>query len=177
MVGEDRLVLVKVLEHRKPEPKPLAQVRDAIVAAIRKERGSQAALKAAQEAQARLEAGASFDEVAKSLGVAAQPARFVGRKDTALPAQLREVVFNSPKPDKPVYRAVAMQTGGAALLAVTALRSEPPQGTPQELQARLQQQAQLTKQDAERHGQADAIAYVEEMRRTADVRKNPKAFE
>ena len=28
-----------------------------------------------------------------------------------------------------------------------------------------------------RHGQAEAEAYVEEMRRTADVRKNPKAFE
>jgi hypothetical protein len=70
-----------------------------------------------------------------------------------------------------------MHTGGAALLAVTQLRTEPPQGTPRELQARLQQRAQLAKQDAERHGQADAIAYVEEMRRTADVRKNPKAFE
>lgn len=177
LVGEDRLVLFKVLEHRQTEPKPLAQVRDAIVAAIRKDRGSQAALKAAQEAQAKLETGTSFDDVVKGLGVSAQPARFVGRKDTALPAQLREVVFNTPKPDKPIYRAVAMQTGGAALLAVIGLRTEPPQGTPQELQARLQQQAQLARQDAERHGQADAVAYVEEMRRTAEVRKNPKAFE
>jgi len=177
MVGEDRLVLVKVLDHRKPEPKPIAEVRDAIVAVIRKERGSQAALKAAQEGVAKLEAGGSFDDVVKGLGVAAQPARFVGRKDTTMPAQLLQVVFNTPKPEKPVYRAVALQTGGAALLAVTKLRTGPPQGTPQELQAQLQQQAQLVRQNAERHGQTDAMAYVEEMRRTADVRKNPKAFE
>ncbi|HEY3784813.1 MAG TPA: peptidyl-prolyl cis-trans isomerase [Steroidobacteraceae bacterium] len=177
LVGEDRLVLVKVLDHRKPEPKPVAEVRDAIVAVIRKDRGSQAALKAAQDGMAKLEAGTSFDDIVKSLGVSSQPARFISRKDTVIPAQLRGVVFNTPKPDKALYRAVALQTGGAALLEVTKLRTEPAQSTPQELQARLQQQAQLAKQDAERHGQADAIAYVEELRRTANVRKNPKAFE
>jgi len=42
---------------------------------------------------------------------------------------------------------------------------------------RLDGVVQVAKQDANRHGQADAAAYVEEMRRTADVRKNPKAFE
>lgn len=178
LVGEDRLVLVKVLEHNKPQPKPLAEVRDAIVAIIRKERGSQAALKAAQDGQAKLEAGTSFDDVAKGLAVPADPARFVGRSDSTIPAQLREVVFASPKPaDKPVYRAVALQTGGAALVAVTKLRTEAPHPTDQEREAQLKQQVIQAKQDAARHGQADALAYVEEMRRTADVRKNPKAFE
>src|SRR5215475_12714328 len=31
LVGDDRLVIVKVLEHRKPEPRPLNEVRDGIV--------------------------------------------------------------------------------------------------------------------------------------------------
>jgi peptidyl-prolyl cis-trans isomerase D len=175
LVGDDRLVLVKVLEHHNPEPKPLAEVRDSIVAAIKKDRGSQAARKAAQDGKAKLEAGASFDDVAKQLGVSAEPAKFVGRTDSTLPAELRELVFDAPKPtDKPVYRATGLQTGGAALVAVTKLRTELPEPNKAE-QAR--QQMLQARQDAARHGEADAAAYVEEMRRTADVRKNPKAFE
>jgi peptidyl-prolyl cis-trans isomerase D len=177
VVGEDRLVLVKVLEHHNPEPKPVAEVRDGIVAALKKERGSEAAVKAAQAAEARLESGTSFDDVAKELGVSSDPARFVGRTDPKIPPQLRELVFNSPKPtDKGVYRAIALQTGGAALVAVTRLRTD--SDTPdKDKQTLIQQQIQQAKRDAERHGQADASFYVEEMRRTADVRKNPKAFE
>jgi hypothetical protein len=76
-----------------------------------------------------------------------------------------------------VYRAVALQTGGAAVVALTGLRTDAPQVDKDKLSGQLQQQAMQAKQDAMRHGQAEAEAYVEEMRRTADVRKNPKAFE
>src|SRR5262249_50418813 len=115
LVGEDRLVLVKVTEHSNPQPAPIAEVHDGIVAAIKKERGAAAALKAAQDGQAKLQAGTSFDDVVKQLGVTAEPARFMTRADAAIPAQLRDLVFNSPKPtDKPIYRAVAVGAGGAA---------------------------------------------------------------
>jgi len=178
LVGEDRLVLVKVTEHSKPQPTPLAEVRDGIVAAIKKERGSEAALKAAQDAQARLQAGTSFDEVAKQLGVSSEPAKFITRTDSTLPAQLRELVFDSPKPTgKALNRAIALQSGGAAVVAVTKVRPGPAETDKDKLAAWIQQQAQLARQDAARHGEADAAAYVEEVRRTADVRKNPKAFE
>ena len=124
LLGDDRLVIVKVLEHRKPQVKPLAEVRDGIVAVMRKQRGTDAALEAAQAARAKLEAGTSFDDVARELGVPADPARFIGRGDPSVPAQLRETVFAAPKPgDKPVYRAVKLETGGAALVAITKLRS------------------------------------------------------
>ena len=171
VLGEDRLVLVKVLEHRKPEPKPVAEVRDTLIAAIRKERGTEGAMKAAQSARAKLESGVAFDAVAKELNIPAEPARFVGRTDPSIPAQLREAAFNSPKPEpKPVYRAVPLDSGGAAVLAVTALRTGGAQP------ANDQQVAQV-RQDAMRHGMEGAMAYVEELRRTSTVRKNPKAFE
>jgi peptidyl-prolyl cis-trans isomerase D len=178
LVGEDRLVLVKVTQHNKPAPAPLAEVRDGIVANIKKERGAAAALRAAQDGQAKLQAGASFDEVVKQLGVSSEPGKFIARTDATTPVQLRDVVFNSPKPtDKPVYRAIAMPTGGAALLAVTKLRIEDPSADKDKGGEHLQQQAMQARQDAARHGQGDAAAYVEEIRRTAEVRKNPKAFE
>ena len=171
VLGEDRLVLVKVEEHRKPAPRPLAEVRDSIVAAIRRERGTEAALEAARAAQAKLDAGTSFDEVAKQLGVKAEPARFIGRTDPSVPAEIRSMVFDSPKPaGKPVNRVIELDAGGAALVSVTKLRVEPPSTDPQ-------LRAQWARQVAARHGYGDAVAYIEEMRRRADVVKNPRAFE
>jgi peptidyl-prolyl cis-trans isomerase D len=179
MVGEDRLVLVKATDHKAPQAKPVAQVKDGIVAALKKEKGSEAALKAAQDAQAKLAAGTSFDEVAKQLGVTAEPAKFIGRTDSTVPAELRDFVFRAPKPagDKPVYKAVAMQTGGAAVVALTQLRTEVPTADAQKQADLIKQQAAASRQDAMRHGQGDAAAYVEQMRQAAVVRKNPKAFE
>ncbi|MBV8804630.1 MAG: peptidyl-prolyl cis-trans isomerase, partial [Sinobacteraceae bacterium] len=81
VVGDDRLVLVKILEHNQPQPTPVSEVRDSIVAAIKKQRGSEAALKAAQESQAKLRAGTSFDDVVKQLGVSSEPAKFITRTD------------------------------------------------------------------------------------------------
>ncbi len=170
-VGEDRLVLVKALKHQKPDAKPLAGVRDEIVAAIRKEKGNEAAVKAADAARAKLESGTSFDQVAKDLGVNPDPARFISRDDPSALAAIRDLVFKSPKPaeGKPIYRTVSMDQGGAAVIVVSAVRAEPT--------VNPQQVAQEKREALSRHGEGDAVAYMDELRRTADVSKNPKAFE
>ncbi len=170
-VGEDRLVIVKVLEHRKPAPRPLAEVRDEIVAAIRKERGAEGAMKAADAARARLLSGASFEEVAKSQGATAEPAHFVGRRDPSTPAPIRRLAFEVPKPaGKAEYRTVALDDGAAAVVAITASRLDPEGSSPERLNERR-------REAAARHGAGDVTAYVAELRRKADVTKNPKAFE
>ena len=170
LVGDDRLVIVKVLERRKPQPRPLAEVREGIVATMIRERGTQAALKAAEAARDKLEGGTSFEAVAQELKVAADPAHFVGRRDPSIPAPVREAVFAAPRPaGKPVLRALALGEGGAAVVAVTRVR------TAAEHDQRMQ--ADRAVQESERQGTDEAMAYVEEVRRTAEVRKNPKAFE
>jgi peptidyl-prolyl cis-trans isomerase D len=169
-LGEDRLVIVKALNHKKPEAKPLATVREEIVAAIRKEEGTKAAAAAAEAARARLNVGTPFDQVAKELGVTAEPARFVGRQDPSVPAAIRDEAFRTPKPasGKSVNRAVSLENG-SAVLAVTGVRLEPnPSAAEQE---------QVKRQVIARRSQGDAIAYLDELRRSATVSKNPKAFE
>jgi peptidyl-prolyl cis-trans isomerase D len=172
LLGDDRLVLVKVLDRKKAEPKPLAEVRESIVATLKKQNGTEAAQKAAEAAKAKLESGTPFDQVAKDLGVTAEPARFVGRTDPAVPAQIRSVVFDVPKPNpqKPAFRTVKLDNGGAGLVEVSNLRVET-NG------ADKQQQTATARQEADRQGVSDVTAYLEDVRRTADVRKNPKAFE
>jgi peptidyl-prolyl cis-trans isomerase D len=171
LLGDDRLALVRVLERHKPQAKPLAEVRDGIVTALGTERGTQAALKAAQAAREKLIAGTSFDAVAQELKLAADPAHYIGRRDPSVPAPVRDAVFAAPKPvaGHPEYLALSQSDGGAAVVAVTAVRTAAARDAAA--------QAARAAQEAERVGSEDASAYLSELRRTADVRKNPKAFE
>jgi peptidyl-prolyl cis-trans isomerase D len=171
LLGEDRIVIVKDLEHHKAAPQPVAEVHEVIIAAIMKERGSAAAVQAANEARDKLTGGADFDQVVHGLGVTADPAHFVGRTDPSIPAQIRETVFRAPKPEgKPIYRALQLSEGGAALVAVTSLRTHG---------AAVNAQADATAAEKSRtqQGEGEVAAYLEEIRRTASVKKNPKAFE
>jgi peptidyl-prolyl cis-trans isomerase D len=170
LLGDDRLVIFKVLQRRAAAPQPLAEVRDSIVATITKDQGTQAALGAAQRAREELLKGASFDQVAQELKVSADPAHFIGRNDPSVPAQVREAAFGLSKPaGKPESRALTLSDGGAALVVVTAVRTAPAQDSAAK--------ASRSQQESERLGTAAALAYVDEVRRTASVRKNPKAFE
>jgi peptidyl-prolyl cis-trans isomerase D len=170
-LGEDRIVIVRALEHRKPAPKPLAAVRDDIVKAIRDEFGRAEAQKVAQSARAKLAGGTSFDEMAKELGVTAEAPRFIGRDDPSVPAPVRTAAFDSAKPaiGKSIFRTAPLDNGGAVVLAISGARLDP-NAAPQ-LQVAQQREAMG------RQGQGDAIAYLEELRRTAEVSKNPRAFE
>jgi peptidyl-prolyl cis-trans isomerase D len=164
-------VLVRALEHHPPAPKPLAEVRDTIMAAIRKDRGTKGAIEAAQAAAKRLEGGASFDEIVRDLGVTAEPAHFTGRNDPSVPAQIRQETFASPKPSPqhPIFRALPLSTGGAALLAVTDARTD--------AAANPQLQAASRRQDANQQGDLEAGEYLEQLRLNAKVQKNPQVFE
>lgn len=171
LIGNNALVVVKMIELRKPQPKALDDVRADIVKVIAAQRSTAAALKAADSARARLEGGTPFEAVAQSLGVSAEPARFVGRNDPSVPAAIRGAAFAAPRPaPAPVYRALTTSDGGAAVIAVLGVRTSPAVPGPQ-------QKAEREQQESESDGTSDVTAYVEEMRRTADVRKNPKAFD
>ena len=171
-LGEDRFVLVKVRTHTQAAIPPLASVRDKVVAAVQREQASAAARAAAEAAAARVDGVAAFDTVAKSLGVSADAARFVDRRDPAIPAAVREALFAMPRPvgGRPVTRAVPLPEGGYALVALLQMRSVPSPGDQAARSARVQQLVN-------RQAQATIGAYVEELRRSAKVDKNARAFQ
>ena len=168
-LGDDRLVMIKVLKHEKATPKPLAAVHDEIVAALRKQQGEQGATRAAEAARARLEIGTPFDQVAKEAGVTADPAHFVSRDDPSVPQGIREAVFRAPRPTagKGLYRTATTEKG-AAVVAVTGVREEP-NPDPSLIASQQKGVAQHT-------GAVDGEVYLTELRRTAKVSKNPKVF-
>ena len=164
----DRLVIVKVIEHHPAKPRPLSEVRDEINAAVAKEEGTKAARAAADAAVKRLKAGGNFDEIAKQLHTTATAPIFMDRGDPQPPAQIRDAAFAAPGagPGKPVYQAIAMDQGGAAVLEVLAVRPGAAGANPANDQ-------QLVASFAQRHSQSDFAAYLAEMQRRATVRRNP----
>jgi peptidyl-prolyl cis-trans isomerase D len=170
LLGDDRLVVAKVLEHRAPQPRPLADVRDTIVAAITREQAAQAALQAANAARDQLQAGANFDAVAQGLKVTAEPSHYIGRNDPSVQAEVRDAIFAlAPPAGKPQFRTLELRDGGAALFEVSAVRTAPA--------ADAKTQFERGVREAQTQGEKEVTAYLDEMRRTADVKKNPKAFE
>ncbi|MGH8219665.1 MAG: peptidyl-prolyl cis-trans isomerase [Steroidobacteraceae bacterium] len=171
LVNNSQLVLVKALDHHMPAPKPVAEVRDTIVAALRKDRANVAALAAAQGAAQKLESGATFDAVAHDLGVKAEPLRYVGRTDPSIPAEIRDDVFASRKPQngKPVFRTLPLPKGGAALIGITSVKTGTAPTSPQTL-------ASASREQADRYGAEAANGYLERLRASAKVEKNLQVF-
>lgn len=167
-VSDDRVVIVKVLEHRKPQPRPLAQVREQIVAALRREQGLVAARAAAEADLQRIQSG----EAAEKVLAAREPQgpKFVGRTDPSVPAALRTAAFAGPKPASDPRASVVPLEDGAAVLQVISARA----GTAAMTAEAKSERAQVL---SERAGMADVQAYVREVRRTAEVEKNPEVFQ
>jgi peptidyl-prolyl cis-trans isomerase D len=170
MIGEDRLVLVKVTAHHKAAVKPLAQVRDEIVALIVQERGVAAAQAAAAALVPRLEAGEDLATLAAAAKVTAESARFVSRGDPSIPEALRLAIFEAPRPEaKPVVKSVKLDDGSTAVFVVTRSRV----GDSANAQLVQQQNAMLLQRSAA----GELAAYVNEAKRKVKIVKNPKVFE
>lgn len=167
-LGEDRLVVVQVLAHRKPVARPLADVHATIVATMKRELGLAAARTAADAALKRLQAGETLAAVAGEHKV--DGPRYIARTDPSAPAAVRTRVFSSPRPEgKPLYEVVPTEDG-AAVVAVLRVRTDFAPLSSQARQERIQQ-------IVARLGSADILAYVAEARRKASVTVNPKVFE
>jgi peptidyl-prolyl cis-trans isomerase D len=170
ILDNDKMAIFEVVARQPPHVKPLTEVRDTIVAALQKQRETDAALAAANAARTQLSAGTSFDQIAKSLKVSAEPPKFVGRGDPSVPADVLAVAFDAAKPvHGPVYQAVPLQSGGAAIIAVTQIRSG--------AQSNKYLEQALEQQQIQREGNADALGYLAQLRATGKVRKNPDAFQ
>jgi peptidyl-prolyl cis-trans isomerase D len=171
-LSEDRVTVFQVLEHREPAPRPLDEVRDTIVTALKRERGVAAALAAAETAVSSLNAGEGFDKVATALKLKAEPARFVARSAPDLPVELRDAAFAAQRPQagKAFHSAVKLDGGAVALLEVTASRVQALSDNPQLQQLRTQRELQ-------RYTERDIEAYLADVVKAAKVRQNPQAVQ
>jgi len=170
-LAEDRVTIFQVEEHRPASTKPLEAVREDIIAALRRERGAAAALEAAEQARAQLDAGRSFDQVAAQLKVKAEPARFVSRGAPDLPVEVSEAVFSAKRPtaEAPVRQALKLEDGTAVLFEANDTRVASQLDIPQLVELR-------TRRELERYTRRDIGAYIGTVVQDAKVKQNPQAF-
>jgi peptidyl-prolyl cis-trans isomerase D len=169
-LDKGRGIVLKVSNHQVPRLEPLAQVREAVITAWKKQRGEQLATEAAADGATRLAAGESLEAVAKGLGAPLQAARFVSRGEAAVPAEVRRVAFDLPKPgDKPEFRSVPLGDGDAAVFALSAVRVDP-SVDPQQTSMAHREFVQLI-------SSAESDGYARAARADAKVVINPKAIE
>jgi peptidyl-prolyl cis-trans isomerase D len=113
-----QVVVLRVIDHRDASVKPLAEVRDEVIAALRQVRAQKAAVAAVEDMRKRLIAGASIAEVAGSYAVESPGA--VTREDQRAPQEVRNVAFTLPRPaEGSVSAGVAVLEDGAALVVVS----------------------------------------------------------
>jgi peptidyl-prolyl cis-trans isomerase D len=173
-VEKGRGVVLRATDHKLPQQKPLDAVRPELVAAWKKQRGVELAAGAAAAAVKRLDAGESWDAVAKSVAANAatmpQPPKFVARSDQDVPLEVRTQVFGQAKPaGKPLYGDAELGNGDAALIALSAVREEPGDPKLQDLGLRRQFAAQIASTEAQ--------SYAAGARAAAKVVLNPQAID
>ncbi len=170
-VDKGRGVVLRATDHHLPQQQPFAAVRDAVTAAWKAQRGQELAVAAAAAAVKRLSAGESWETVAKGLGEAVQPAKFVARGDQAVPVEIRRMAFEAPRPEgKPEYFEVPLADGNAAVLSLSGVR-EDPAGDAQ------QQAVALKRQYAQAQAASEAQGYAAAARADAKVSLNLPAIE
>jgi peptidyl-prolyl cis-trans isomerase D len=169
-VEKGRGVVLRATDHKLPQQKPLEAVKPEVVAAWKKQRGVELAAAAAADAVKRLNAGESWEAVAKSLGQSAPPAKFVLRNEQDVPAEIRASAFTAPKPaQKPSFADVSLGDGDSAVYDLSAVREDPsPDGIKQE---------DLRRQMAVRLAAGEAQNYAAAARADASVSLNPQAIQ
>ena len=170
-IEKGRGVVLRATDHVLPQQKPLEAVRADVVAAWKKERGAELAAEAAAAAVKRLNAGESWDSVAKSLGLTSEAPKYVARSDQAVPLDVRKDAFDGPKPaGKTVYSSVPLTDGDSAVVQVSAVREDPSGDSKQTA-------AEARREFAQAAAAAEAQAYEVAARADSSVTLNPQALD
>jgi len=164
-LGPEHSVLIRVVDHTPEAPRPLADVRDQVIAAIHADRTEKAAIAAADALVKRLQAGDTMAAVAASISSEVVPLPGLPRGVPAPSPESNHAIFAvaAPAEGKPAAGRFALPDGRQALFNITAVHA----GNPAELQA--QQRDMLRGQFEQMDGGAAAEAYVRDARKSFKV--------
>jgi peptidyl-prolyl cis-trans isomerase D len=175
--GEGLVAAIRVAAHEPPQERPLADVREAVLQAMRTEMALPQAASTAAALVQQLDGGTAGGEAAR--GWATGPAetnglapRFVRRDDPAAPKDIVTAAFKAGRPEgKPRYGSVKLSTGDVAVWAAMSMKP----GSNSDLTA--EQRVALLRDVRERIAYSDASVYIGALRATAEVKSDPKLFD
>lgn len=168
-LSDTHFMVLRMREHKPAVQKPLAEVRDTIVAQLTREKRAERALAVAEAALARLQGGERPEQVAQELAGASWILNAkVGRQDPpgTIPADVVASAFSLPPPaeGQATYKVVQRAGSTAAVIAVYAVRP-PPELKETELAVLRSQMAQFA-------GSLSFKRMVQHLREQAEVSIN-----
>lgn len=97
-LGADRLLVVRLLEHKPAATPGLNEVKQEVAAAILKDKAKQQRMEKARQIKSRLQAGESLESSAAENKLEVKKLTGLTRSKSELPEQLNEAIFKAAKP-------------------------------------------------------------------------------
>jgi peptidyl-prolyl cis-trans isomerase D len=164
-LAPDRMVVVRVREHREATVPALAEVHEQVVERVRKEAAGEKLRIEAQELLERAQAGDDdLKTLAEEAGLQTDVHEGLKRNSASLDRQIVEQAFRLPKPrDLPSYGLTGLGSGDQVLIAVLAVRDGEAAGVADDVRRRLEEQV------ASMQGRGQLHAFIEDLRQRAEV--------
>ncbi len=171
-IEDGHVVVLRVEGHHPAAPRPLEEVRDGILARLKREAARDRAAEVGASAAARLEAGESPRAVATSVDAQFNDVRPVGRNSPDVPAPVKDAAFAADLGDEQrTVGSLTLADGSFAAWLLTGI-------APGDLQALSDaERAQLRQQLARAAGGEELTGYVSELRDSATIVINHEQFE
>jgi peptidyl-prolyl cis-trans isomerase D len=174
-IGEDRVLVLRVTDHKAAEPRPFDSVSAQIREQLKTQRMREAAAAQGAFAMARLQRGEAWASVTAALHLGAVGKRFMGRQDSVAPPAIVRSAFTAPTTEiseaKPYFGGVTTDDGNYAVYAVTQVRNADPSKEAATDRNNRKRRAEV------QGGNGEFAAYVAEAERTTKIVKNDKLFE
>ncbi|UOA06931.1 SurA N-terminal domain-containing protein [Methylobacter sp. S3L5C] len=119
--GADRLVVVRLSEHKVASKRELNEVKQEVADVLSKEKAQLMTLQKAAQIKARLQAGESIQVLAAENKLEIKAEKALVRSKNKLPEQLSHVIFTAAKPDgtKPSVFIAALPSGEQVVVSLS----------------------------------------------------------
>jgi len=164
-IGAGHTVLIRVTGHQPERERPLADVRDDVVAAIRADRARRAALETVDAAVAEVAAGTPLPEVAEARGWLHMDMPGLRRGMPMPSMEANEAVFAAPEPAEGKVSAGRVVQDDGSILVFAVRKVTPGDGS----EASEQERTMLRQQLARMAGDEDAMALLRALRQRMRV--------
>ncbi len=170
-LGNERLVVVRLLEHKTATQRGLNEVKQEIAQVLSSEKAKQLAVEKAKQLKARLQTGESLQTLAAENKLEIKSMKGLTRAKNDLPGQLSEAIFKAAKPvgGKPSVFIAALPSGDQVVVSLSKV-------TPGTMSEDDKKKMDLAKKNiANAFGQAEFNEVVNSLQAEADVEVNKKA--
>lgn len=171
-LGEHHVVVLRVADHQSAQPRPLAQVRDSIVTHLQRVAAGEQAAAAARALVDAVHGGETLEAAARAQNYAFVASAYINRNGGDVPPALAQAAFAAPAPaaDQAQVDIATLDTGDVAVFQVTDVRTG-------RLDALTAEERTARERGLERrHGGSALQAYVQELRRNADITINQQVI-